>query len=63
MRGYLKIILWIPVRVVYNDCVSSCQVDAKTPCPGTQQEDKTVRLGLGEPINGFLSQLTTDSSI
>lgn len=52
---YLEIILGIPVRVIDDDCIGSGQVDTQTPGTCTQQEDKAVRLRLGESINGLLS--------
>jgi len=29
----LDVIVWIPVRVIDNNCVSSCQVDTETSSP------------------------------
>ena len=34
---------WVPVAVVEDDGVSSCQVDAEASCSCTQQENEDVR--------------------
>ena len=39
----LEVILWIPVRVVDNDSISSCEVDAKTTGPRAEEKDKPIR--------------------
>ena len=54
-RVYLNIIVWVPVRVVYNNRVSSSQVDAKTTSPCGEEKDKVRRVGCVESINGLLS--------
>ena len=41
---YLQIILRVPVRIVDDNCVSSCQVDAQPSSSSTQQEDKPIRV-------------------
>ncbi len=38
----LQVILWIPVRVVDDNRISSCQVYTQTTSSGTQQEHKSV---------------------
>lgn len=39
---YLEVILRVPVRVKYNTCVSSSEVNTQAASTGTQQEDKAV---------------------
>lgn len=39
-RLYLDVVVWVPVRVVDDDSVSCCQIDAQTPCSGGQEENK-----------------------
>lgn len=42
MNLYLEVILRVPVRVKYNTCVSSSEVNTQAASTGTQQEDKAV---------------------
>ncbi len=39
-RLYLDVVVWVPIRVVDDDSVGGCQVDAQTPCSGGQEENK-----------------------
>lgn len=38
----LQVILWIPVRIVNDDCVCSSQVDAQATGAGAQQKHEAV---------------------
>lgn len=38
----LNILLWIPVRVVQNDCVGCTQIDSQSSRTSRQQEDRNV---------------------
>lgn len=41
----LDVVVGVPVRVVNNDSVRCCQIDAQTPSTGRQQEGKLRRIG------------------
>lgn len=60
---YLQIILRVPVTIINNNCICSCQVDTQTTSFCTQQEHKTIRVWLAKPVNCSLAQIATDTSI
>lgn len=60
---HLKIILWVPVRVENDTGVSSSQINAQTSSPRTKQEDKPVWIRFTEPIDGCLSQVSSDPPV
>ena len=52
MSPHLNVVLRVPVRVVDDDSVCCCEVDTETSCPGTEQEDKPVRVWSEEEEGG-----------
>lgn len=36
-------LMWVPVTVKDDDCISRLQVEAQASCPGTEQEHKVLR--------------------
>lgn len=63
LAHYLEVVLGVPVRVEDDAGVSSCQVDAQPTCPCAQQEDKAIRVGLAEAVDGSLAQVPTHPPI
>lgn len=35
-------LMWVPITVKDDDCVSRLQVEAQSSCPGAEQEDKVL---------------------
>lgn len=62
-KGYLEVVLWVPVRVEDDAGVSSRQVDAQAARPRAQQEDKAVRVRLAEAVDGRLTQVPADAPV
>lgn len=60
---YLQVILRVPVRVEDDAGVCSCEVDPQASSSRTQEENKAVRVGLTEAVDGGLSQVPTHTSI
>lgn len=60
---YLQVILRVPVRVKDDASVCCSQVDAESSSSRTQQEDKTVRVRSGEPVDGCLPQVASNSAV
>ena len=61
--AYLYIILGIPVGVVDDNSVGSCEVDAQPTSSSAQQKHKPIGIRLRETIDGCLSQRTPYPSI
>lgn len=60
---YLKVILGVPIGVKNDAGVRGCQVDPQASCSRAEQEDKAVRVGLAEAVNGCLPQVSSHSTV
>lgn len=63
LLAHLQIILGVPVRVEDDAGICSRQVDSQTSCSGAQQKNEAVGVGFAEPVNGSLSQISSDTAI
>ena len=59
----LQVILWVPVRVKDDYCVSCGQVDPETPSTSREQEAEVLGPLRVEVIYGIFTQLTTNRTI
>lgn len=60
---YLQVVLRVPVRVEDDTGISCSQVDTESSGSRTQQKDEAVRVWSGEPVDGGLPQVTTNSAV
>jgi len=59
----LQVVLRVPVAVVDDARVRSGEVDAQATSLGAEQEDKPIRVWTAIPVDGCLSQVSSDPPI
>ncbi len=60
---YLQVVLRIPVRVKDDTGVGSCEVNTKSACSSTQQEDESIGVWFTETVYCCLTEVPTYTAV